>query len=121
MKHNLHIEGSQLTGERAIWPCYAWHAVALVVFAAVPAVLCQFLAQPPADRSIHVEAFRYGKDPSIIHCNRDDRLHLTFSARHTGHSFFLEEFDVDAKIEPGRSDVLLFSVADPGLPPETVW
>ena len=109
-----------MTGERAIWPWYAWRALVLVAFAAVPAGLCQFLAQAPSDRSIHMDAFRYGKDPSIIHCNRGDRLHLTFSARHTGHSFFLEEFDVDAKIEPGRSGILLFSVADPELPPETV-
>ena len=84
----------------------------------VPATVVQFFAAPPEVRHVHVEAFRYGKDPAVIRCNRGDELHLTFSSRDTGHSFFLEEFDVDAKITPGSPDVAVFRTSQPEQAPE---
>ena len=78
-----------------------WQGLLLTVFAVVPTVACEFLVRDPQDRNIHIESFRYGKDPSVICCNRGDSLHLTFSTRDTAHSFFLEEFDIDAKVTPG--------------------
>jgi len=92
----------------------------LFAFAAVPAVLCQFWTSPPESRHIHVEAFRYGKEPSVIRCNRGDTLHLTFSSRDTGHSFFLEEFDIDAKISPANRNVQLFRATRPEEPSRSV-
>ena len=74
----------------------------VVCFGSVPAVICQFFTQQPVSRNIHIRSFRYGKDPSVIRCNRGDTLHLTFSTDDTGHSFFLEEFDNDAKVSPAR-------------------
>ncbi len=85
----------------------------LLAFAGVPAVLCQFLSEAPQHRHVHVEAFRYGKEPSVIRCNRGDWLHLTFSTRDTGHSFFLEEFDIDAKIISGDRNVTVFRTSKP--------
>lgn len=92
----------------------------LLTFALVPAVVCQLLAKPPGQRSIHIESFRYGKQPSVIRCNRGDELHLTFEARDTGHSFFLEEFDLDVKITPGSRAVEVFQASDPTAPPRIV-
>lgn len=100
----------------ANWKRRLGNGLILLLFAAVPAVLCQFWTSPPQSRSIHVEAFRYGKDPSVIRCNRGDTLHLTFSTRDTGHSFFLEEFDIDAKISPARREVRLFRARHPEEP-----
>ncbi|NQT11850.1 MAG: 4Fe-4S binding protein, partial [Planctomycetes bacterium] len=94
-----------------------WQGLALMAFAVFPAALCQLSAKPPVDRHIHVDSFRYGKEPSVIRCHRGDRLHLTFSARDTGHSFFLEEFDLDAKISPGSGDAVVFRASDPTAPP----
>jgi len=87
----------------------------LIIFGSglIPALICQNFTEKPADRNIHVRSFRYGKDPSVIRCNRGDRLHLTFSTEDTGHSFFLEEFDIDAKISPARDKVEVFKVSDP--------
>jgi len=82
-------------------------------FGLIPAVICQFFARQPVDRYIHITSFRYGKDPSVIRCNRGDKLHLTFSTDDTGHSFFLEEFDIDAKVSPARDQVEVFKVSDP--------
>ena len=81
------------------------------------AILCQFFTREPTDRYIHIESFRYGKSPSVIRCNRGDRLHLTFSTNDTGHSFFLEEFNMDVKVTPGREEVAVFKTSDPTSTP----
>ncbi len=83
----------------------------------IPAILCQFFTSEPVDRYIHIRNFRYGKDPAVIRCNRGDRLHLTFSSDDTGHSFFLEEFDIDVKVSPAVEEVTVFSSRDPSRKP----
>lgn len=85
----------------------------VIVFGLIPALISQLLIPEPVDRYIHIESFRYGKNPSVIRCNRGDRLHLTFSSKDTGHSFFLEEFDVDVKVSPSFEDVTVFKTSEP--------
>jgi polyferredoxin len=82
-------------------------------FGLVPATVLQFFLRQPVKREIHIRNFRYGKDPAVIRCNRGDTLRLTFSTDDTGHSFFLEEFDIDAKVSPARDVVEVFKVSDP--------
>ena len=53
----------------------------------------------------------------MIRCNRGDRLHLTFTTDDTGHSFFLEEFDMDVKVSPAREEVSVFKTSDPTVTP----
>ncbi|MCU0379443.1 MAG: 4Fe-4S binding protein [Bacteroidales bacterium] len=79
----------------------------------IPAIISQFTAKPPSAKHIHIRNFRYGKDPSVIRCNRGDTLHLTFSSEDTGHSFLIQEFDVDAKVSPSNEEALIFRVSDP--------
>jgi len=86
-------------------------------FGMVPAIICQFFAEKPTSRYIHIRSFRYGKDPYVIRCNRGDTLHLTFSTDDTGHSFFLQEFDIDVKISPSRDEVTVFKTSDPTIKP----
>ena len=119
-KANSGVGEIRLTSNSTTWKGWLGKCCALLAFAAIPAVVCQFLAKPPQDRHIHVEAFRYGKEPSVIRCNRGDRLHLTFSTRDTGHSFFLEEFDVDAKITPGNRHVEVFRTSEPTARPQVL-
>jgi polyferredoxin len=83
----------------------------------ISAFICQLFVRDPADRYIHIRNFRYGKDPAVIRCNRGDRLHLTFSTDDTGHSFFLEEFDIDAKVSPASDEVTVFKPSDPTINP----
>ncbi|NLV18000.1 MAG: 4Fe-4S binding protein [Bacteroidetes bacterium] len=85
----------------------------IFIFGLIPALVSQFFVAEPSGRHIHVKNFRYGKDPSVIRVNRGDTLHLTFSTEDTGHSFFLEEFDIDAKISPAREYVEVFKASDP--------
>jgi polyferredoxin len=89
----------------------------VLVLGLIPAILCQFFTQDPVDRYIHIRNFRYGKDPSVIRCNRGDTLHLTFSSDDTGHSFFLEEFDIDVKVSPAVEEVTVFTTSDPSATP----
>jgi ferredoxin len=89
----------------------------ILCFGLIPALLCKFLEDEPVDRHLHIRSFRYGKDPYVIRCNRGDRLHLTFSTEDTGHSFFLEEFDMDVKVSPGNQEVTVFKISDPAARP----
>jgi polyferredoxin len=66
---------------------------------------------PPRDRDIHLEAFRYGVEPSVLRVNRGDHVSLTFSSRDTAHSFFLQDYRIDAKILPEGGDTI--EVFDP--------
>lgn len=83
----------------------------------IPVLISYSHMEKPRSRYIHIENFRYGKEPSAIYCNIGDTLHLTFSSRDTGHSFFLEEFDIDVKVNPSNNTVLQFKASNPGLPP----
>jgi polyferredoxin len=72
----------------------------------------------PKKRAVHVEAFRYGTYPWIIRSNRGDHLILTFSTLDTGHSFFLQDYRIDAKISPASEMLEIrdpFSIEDPPL------
>jgi hypothetical protein len=95
---------------------YRTHFINLAIvllFGFVPAFIAQFFVEEPTDRYLHIRSFRYGKEPSVIRCNRGDRLHLTFSTDDTGHSFFLQEFDMDVKVSPGQDEVAVFKAIDP--------
>jgi polyferredoxin len=85
----------------------------IICFGLIPAIAIQFFTEKPTSRYIHIRSFRYGKDPYVIRCNRGDTLHLTFSTDDTGHSFFLQEFDIDVKISPSRNEVTVFKTSDP--------
>ncbi|MEI6047390.1 MAG: 4Fe-4S binding protein [Bacteroidota bacterium] len=96
---------------------YSIPILIIFCFGIIPFIICQFFTKAPTGRHIHIRSFRYGKDPSVIRCNRGDTLHLTFSTDDTGHSFFLEEFDMDAKVSPSRKDVTVFKTSDPTAKP----
>jgi polyferredoxin len=96
---------------------YFLNLLIVISFGLVPAVICQFFTVRPVSRHIHIRSFRYGKDPYSIRCNRGDTLHLTFSTDDTGHSFFLQEFDMDVKITPSQEEVTVFRTSDPSAPP----
>lgn len=91
------------------------HFLLIFLFGMIPSIVCQFFTREPAEKDIHITSFRYGKEPSVIRCNRGDKLHLTFKTLDTGHSFFLEEFDLDAKISPSRDEVEVFKTSDPTI------
>jgi polyferredoxin len=75
--------------------------LAIGVVCVSAALLIEWTTTPgPAARELRLEVFRYGIAPSVIRVNRGDRLRMTFSSRDTGHSFFLQDYRLDAKISP---------------------
>jgi heme/copper-type cytochrome/quinol oxidase subunit 2 len=92
---------------------YGLSLIIILSFGFIPSWICQFFPKTPVSRHITISNFRYGKNPSVIRCYRGDTLHLTFTTEDTGHSFYLEEFDIDAKVSPSNKDVTVFKTSDP--------
>jgi polyferredoxin len=90
----------------------------LIAGAVIPAWLAALPTRPPQTRNIHIETYRYGFSPSRIHANRGDRLHLTFSTRDTGQSFFFQDYDLHVSITPGDRLVSVQRLSRPNDPPE---
>ena len=85
------------------------------------ALFAEWVTSPaPATRKVHVEAFRYGTDPAIIRATRGDDLIITFKTRDTGHSFFLQDYGIDAKITPASERVEVRDPLVPERPPSYV-
>ncbi len=91
----------------------------LIVLGCVGAALFVewFTTPSPVTRKIHLEAFRYGTEPAVIRANRGDHLIMTFSTRDTGHSFFLQDYRIDAKITPASETVEIRDPLVPTSPP----
>jgi heme/copper-type cytochrome/quinol oxidase subunit 2 len=58
------------------------------------------LRHKPVDRTITVEAQKYGYTPAVIKVNKGDRITLRFKAKDVTHGFFLEGYDLDGKARP---------------------
>lgn len=89
----------------------------LIVGAAFPAGFAGVTAHRGQTRDIHIEAYRYGFNPSRIKANRGDRLRLTFSTRDTGQSFFFQDYDLHVSITPGNKLVSVQRLSHPDDPP----
>lgn len=64
-------------------------------------VLWQGLGRPqPVERSLTLEAQKYGYTPAVIRVNRGDRITLRLKAKDVTHGFFLEGYDIEAKARP---------------------
>ncbi len=49
-----------------------------------------------------IKARRYAYDPPRITVNKGDEVHIKLSSLDVIHGFFLEGYDIDAQIEPGK-------------------
>jgi heme/copper-type cytochrome/quinol oxidase subunit 2 len=64
-----------------------------------------FLAAHPAlapaqERDLVITAHKYGYDPAVVHVNRGDRVRIRLVAKDVTHGFYLEGYDLDAKVRP---------------------
>lgn len=85
----------------------------LLIYALIPVfglgvgVLVSVLpTRHPQTRSITIQSRRYAYDPPIIRVNKGDKIKLTLSTQDVAHGFYLEGYDLDAKIFPSQ-EVLL--------------
>jgi cytochrome c oxidase subunit II len=60
------------------------------------------LAAPaPQERYITIKAHKYGYEPAVLQINKGDRVYLTLVSSDVTHGFFLEGYDLDARVRPG--------------------
>src|SRR5579859_6947704 len=63
-------------------------------------------AQKPQRRDLEIVAHKYAYEPSVIHVNQGDEIHIKFSSKDVTHGFYLEGYDLDALAEAGKSSLL---------------
>jgi plastocyanin len=55
---------------------------------------------PPQERSFTITAQKYAYDPPVLRVNRGDRIHIRLVAKDNTHGFYLEGYDMEAKMRP---------------------
>ena len=54
----------------------------------------------PVERTITIAAHKYAYDPPVLRVNQGDRLHIRLVAKDVTHGFYLEGYNLDAKVRP---------------------
>ncbi|HDZ22136.1 hypothetical protein LCGC14_0302200 [marine sediment metagenome] len=75
----------------------------LGIFTALGVLAGSLTGAPAGDVDLMIYAQRYSFDPPIIRLNKGDRVSINLVTRDVTHGFFLEGYDIDAKIRPGDS------------------
>ena len=91
-----------------LWLLLPFGALALVVLL-VPLPF----APAPVTRELTVVARQFAFEPPVLRVNRGDRVRLTLEASDVVHGLHVDEYGVDARVEPGIARRVEF-VADRG-------
>lgn len=59
-----------------------------------------FDQQTPRERQVTITARKYAYEPAVVEVNRGDRVRIRLVAEDVTHGFYLEGYDVDAKVRP---------------------
>lgn len=75
---------------------------------------------PPQARRIEMKARQYAYDPPTIKVNKGDTVRLQIVSEDVVHGFYLEGYDIDAKIVPQSPYLELLHPSRPKDPPQKV-
>lgn len=75
----------------------------LVIFitAAIPPLVASFSVGEGQTRTFAIKARQYAYDPPRITVNKGDEVHIRLVSLDVVHGFYLEGYDIDARVEPG--------------------
>lgn len=74
----------------------------IIVMGAFAGVGIGWNSPTPTSREFLITARRYAYDPPLIRVNRGDTLRVKLVSRDVVHGFYLEGYDIDARITPNR-------------------
>lgn len=95
---------------RRLIPDY-WLVVLLMLLGGLAGFLSIYFRQAaPQERYVTVTAQKYAYDPPVLQVNRGDRVHLRLASKDVTHGFYLEGYDLDARV---RSEDTSFSARQP--------
>ena len=76
--------------------------IIVIVCAAVPPLMASKNSGGDL-KSFDITARQYAYNPPIIRVNKGDEVHITLSSLDVVHGFYLEGYDIDCEIEPGKT------------------
>ena len=79
---------------------YLWIGLMLLAGGLGGFLVAYFGQQPPRERTLTIIAHKYAYDPPILRVNQGDQIHIRLVAKDVTHGFYLEGYDLDAKVRP---------------------
>ncbi|MBU0558140.1 MAG: hypothetical protein KKD86_19050 [Bacteroidetes bacterium] len=72
--------------------------ILIIIIGSVTGVLIGWSSPDPVSRNILIKARQYAYDPPVIKVNKGDTLHIKLTSLDVVHGFFVEGYDIDARI-----------------------
>jgi heme/copper-type cytochrome/quinol oxidase subunit 2 len=95
---------------RRLIPNYLLVALLMLLGGLAGVLSIHFRHATPHEVYVTVTAQKYAYDPPVLHINKGDRVHLRLESKDVTHGFYLEGYDLDARV---RAEDTGFSVRQP--------
>ena len=79
----------------------------LVLGAGAGLLVAGLQGEPPQERTVVIRASKYAFSPHVLRVNRGDYIEIRLEAEDVTHGFYLEGYDIDAKVRPENPTIWL--------------
>lgn len=80
----------------------SWLPLLLGIAGGVISIFVGMKTPSPVNRHISIKARQYAYEPAKLEVNKGDTLHIRLTSLDVVHGFYLEGYDTDAEIFPGK-------------------